>query len=58
MRDGDQDGILFAMEVEEKPSDGLGGAAVEIAGRLVGQEQERPADERPGHGDALPLPAR
>ena len=32
-------------------------ARVEVAGRLVGQHQRRPADERPGDGHPLALPA-
>ena len=34
-----------------------GGGAVEVAGRLVGQEQRRLGDQRPGHRDPLLLAA-
>ena len=35
----------------------VGGAHVEIAGRLVGQEDARRVGDRPGNGDALLLAA-
>ena len=34
------------------------GAAVEVAGGLVGEDDLRPAGQRPGHGDPLLLAAR
>ena len=41
-----------------EPEDLGAGATVEVAGRLVGEDHLRPAGQRPGHGDALLLPAR
>src|SRR5919198_629372 len=39
-------------------ADDAGGARVEVAGRLVGEEQARAVDERAGDRDALLLAAR
>ena len=36
----------------------VGGLLVEVAGRLVGQQQRRPHDQRPRHRDPLLLAAR
>jgi hypothetical protein len=41
----------------EQPHDFLAGGAVEVAGRLVGQENAWAVDQRPGDGHSLPLPA-
>ena len=57
MRDDDEDRLLLAVQVEQQLADGLGGVAVEVAGRLVGQQQDRLVDQRPGDGHALPLAA-
>ena len=42
-----------AMQLEKQPDDGGPGLTIEIAGRLVGHQQRRLADECPGQGDAL-----
>src|SRR5439155_23990416 len=39
----------------EQPHDLDAGVRVEVAGRLVGEQDQRPVDERPGHRDALLL---
>ena len=44
--------------VAHEAEDLAAGAAVEVAGRLVGEDHLRPAGERPGDGDALLLAAR
>jgi hypothetical protein len=41
----------------EEPQDLEGGRAVEVAGRLVGEDDERLVGERPGDRDALALAA-
>ncbi len=47
-----------AVQVAQQVEDGAARAAVEVAGRLVGQDQRRLADQRPGDGDPLALAAR
>ena len=44
--------------LEEFGEDDVGGMLVEIAGRLVGEDQRRPVGERAGDRDALLLAAR
>ena len=46
----DQDGLLSAMEIEQHGRDVVGRGAVEIAGRLVAEQQTRPPDQRSGDG--------
>ena len=41
MGDGDEDGLLFTVEFEQKVADGLCGRAVEVAGRFIRQQQKR-----------------
>jgi hypothetical protein len=53
-----QNGLLLAMQIEEKLTHGLGGVPVQIACWLIGQEEQRMMNERAGHGDALPFPSR
>ena len=56
---GDEGGAAFvANEAEEFGEDDVGGALVEIAGRLVGEDQGRPVGERPRDGDPLLLAPR
>ena len=43
--------------VQETHDLGAGGR-VQVAGGLVGKDQRRLVDQRPGYGHALPLPAR
>ena len=47
----------LAVELLEGLHDLAAGAGVEVAGRLVGQQQLRLADQRPGDGDPLLLTA-
>ena len=54
----DQDGLLLTMQVEQHRRDVVGRRAVEVAGRLVAQEQARPPDQRAGDRGALPFAAR
>ncbi len=49
---------LRAVELLEHLQDLDGGAAVEVAGRLVGEDQRRPVHQRARDGDALLLAAR
>src|SRR4051794_11362053 len=51
------DGGAVGVELLQHGHDGGARAAVEVAGRLVGQHDRRPAHEGPGDGDALALPA-
>jgi hypothetical protein len=44
------------VEFAQQRNDLRAGAAVEVAGRLVGQQHGRVADDGPGEGDALTLP--
>ena len=54
----DQQGLRRRRRSANRPQDLAGGVAVEVAGRLVGQDHQRLVDQRPGHGDALALAAR
>ena len=49
---------MGAVQVEHQLEHAAGGAAVEIAGRLVGEHARRPGDERARERGALPLAAR
>jgi len=54
----DQRGAAFAPnEAEELAEHGIGGVLVEIACRLVGENERRFVCESPGYGDALLLAA-
>ena len=57
VRDDDQR-LPLGVEVKEQAADLVAGGGVDRAGRLVGQQQRRPVDQRPGDRDALPLAAR
>ena len=52
-----QGGAVGARQLEQQVDDLPAGLAVEIAGRLVGQQQRGPADEGAGEGDPLLLAA-
>ena len=54
----DHDGRPGLVELVDQGQDGLPGGLVEVAGRLVGQHDGGLADEGPGDGDPLALPAR
>ena len=56
---GDHDDGLAVLAVEllQQAEDLLGGLAVEVAGRLVADQQRRIGDDRAGDGDALLLAA-
>ena len=55
---GDEDDRPAAgVELAEDGQDVGAGAAVEVAGRLVGEDERRLGDERAGDGDALLLAA-
>src|SRR5687768_18379206 len=58
VRDDDEDGLLLLMQFEQERGDDLRRVAVEVAGRLVAQKQQRPHHERAGERDALLLAAR
>src|SRR3954471_21287678 len=51
------DGGAGAVDPVQQPHDLDGRVRVEVSGRLVGQQDQRPVDERPGHRDALLLTA-
>ena len=56
---GDQDDRLAAgVELVEDLHDLLAGPGVEVAGRLVGEDDRRAVDQGAGDGDALALSAR
>ena len=57
MRDHDDRLLELAVELLEQVEDLAGGGAVEVAGRLVGDEQVGVGDDRPGDRDALLLAA-
>ena len=55
---GDQDdGDAFFVEFAEQRHDFFAGVAVEVAGRLVGEDQAGGVDQGAGDGDALLLAA-
>ena len=57
---GDEDDGLVALDARspERVEDLGAGRVVEVAGRLVGEEERRPGDERPGDRDPLLLAGR
>ena len=57
VRDHDDRLLELAIEQLEQVEDLAGGGAVEVAGRLVGDEQVGVGDDRPGDGHALFLAA-
>src|SRR5450759_1944475 len=54
---GHDEGGAGPVDPVEQIHDAHAGARVEVAGRLVRQEDQRPVDERPGDGDSLLLTA-
>ena len=55
---GDEDdGFALGVEAVEGVEDFQAGLRVEVAGRLVGEDEERVIHQRAGDGDALLLPA-
>jgi hypothetical protein len=54
VRDDDQR-LAGGIQVKEQAADLVARAGVDRAGRLVGEQQRRPVDERPRDGHALPL---
>ena len=58
MGDEDERRPGLAIELEHQRHHCLAGGEVEAAGRLVGEQQHRPDDERAREGDALLLAAR
>ena len=58
VRDDDQDGLLQPVKIQQDGRDVVGGGAIEVAGRLVAQEEPRLADQRAGDRHALPFAAR
>ena len=55
--DDDDGDALLAVERHQRLHDLVRGAGVEIAGRLVGEQQARSVDQGPRDGDALLLAA-
>jgi hypothetical protein len=53
---GHHHGGARAVDPIEQPHDPLAGGRVQVAGGLVGQQQQRSVDEGPGHGHPLLLP--
>ena len=45
MRNYHQDSLLFAVQLQQQLADVAGDVAVEVAGRLIGQQQHRSVDE-------------
>ena len=54
----DQDRLLLTVKIEQQRRDSFRRGAVEVAGRLVAQEQPGRAHQRARDGDPLPLAAR
>ena len=54
---GHQHGGAGPVDPVEQPHDALAGGGVEVAGRLVGQQDQRPVDEGPGDRHPLLLAA-
>ena len=50
--------FLFKLEFLKDRNNALGGLAVEVRGRLIGQYDFRPLGQGPRDGDALALPGR
>ena len=57
VRDHHDGRLVFLIERLEDPHHLVAHLRVEVAGRLVGEQDPRPADNRPGDGDALLLAA-
>ena len=57
VRHDDQHGLLRVVQLEEQRRDGVGRLGVEVARRLVAQQQLRLSDQRARDGDALFLAA-
>src|SRR3954452_16184138 len=57
MGDGDDCGVARAGQVVQEVEDHPAGLAVEVAGRLVREDDARSVGERPGDGHPLLLPA-
>jgi hypothetical protein len=55
--DGDHRGVAVVDQLAQDGAHVLAAGAVEVAGRLVGQDQQRPVGQRTGDGHALALPA-
>jgi hypothetical protein len=53
----DEDGPFLAVELQEQAADSPGAVAVEVSGRLIGQEQARMLDQCPGDGHTLAFAA-
>ena len=53
-----EDRRALGVELVDQRHDGVAGGAVEVAGRLVGEHDRRPADQRARDRDALALTAR
>src|SRR6056297_2123610 len=56
MGDQNHGQVMFRMQIIEQLYDFFGGAAIQIAGRLVGKQQPRSHDQGAGNGDTLLLP--
>ena len=54
VRDHD-DGVAGSMQPGKQFEDIVGGDRIQVAGRLIGQQQARARDQCAGHGDALAL---
>src|SRR5581483_5299814 len=52
-----RDRAAVAVQVRQEVDDGGAGGRVEVPGRLVGEQQRGPSDDRAGDGDALALAA-
>ena len=57
MGDDDHASAIVACEVHQEPLHVGAGDGVEVAGRLVGQDQQRIVGERAGDGNSLALSA-
>ncbi len=53
-----EDGVLLPLQLEQQRGDVFGGGLIQVACRLVAQEQPGLTDQRAGNGDALTFAAR
>ena len=53
----EQHGVAAGVQILDQTQDLLTRLGVEVSGRLVGEQDRRAVDQRPGDGDPLALPA-
>jgi len=58
MRDRNQNGLPSCMQIDQQIGDSIGGRTIEVAGRLVTQQQRRIENQRAGDCGALLFTSR